>query len=267
MKRIMFDVKCIKTYEGDIDNYKFTFKEGSEYKAYKAETGIFVYNPEIDAQLCYDDIFFDDDFNDYFEITKDICALIKDLREEMGAGTEQCKEALKYSTKHANGDFKMSIAFLRAKGLAVATPGLTFDQRVMRFYENEKIADVSQRDKTVSEKTELYLVSYHREPDCVDVYTTADGRKFMRGGSVKVKADSDYAYLKGHILKMRMAPNDESDNEGMNIHCCFDFPEEGSEGYKSLEMLLKIWSGLDSIDEIALDEVIMQEDELEPIPE
>lgn len=36
-----------------------------------------------------------------------------------------CKEAIEY----AKGDEQVAIAYLKAKGLAVATPSLTFDQR------------------------------------------------------------------------------------------------------------------------------------------
>lgn len=56
---------------------------------------------------------------------------IKELRERTGCGMAMCGRAYDY----AKGDEKISIAYVRAKGLAVATPGLTFDERVQRFIE------------------------------------------------------------------------------------------------------------------------------------
>lgn len=55
--------------------------------------------------------------------------LIQKLREETGCGLMECKKALEYG----NGDFAIAIAYLKAKGFAVATPGLTFDERVKLF--------------------------------------------------------------------------------------------------------------------------------------
>ena len=54
------------------------------------------------------------------------------LRYSTGCGLASCKKALEYSM----GDFDMSIAYLQAKSFAVATPTLSFDERVKNFYDN-----------------------------------------------------------------------------------------------------------------------------------
>ena len=48
-----------------------------------------------------------------------------------------CKKALEYAQEH-NGDDYMAIAYLKAKTLAVATPNLSFDERVLRFMGEKK---------------------------------------------------------------------------------------------------------------------------------
>lgn len=55
---------------------------------------------------------------------------IRALREKTGCGMMDCKNALAYS----KGDFDIAIAYLDAKHLAVATPNMTFDERVKSFY-------------------------------------------------------------------------------------------------------------------------------------
>ena len=55
--------------------------------------------------------------------------LIQKLREKTGCGLIDCKKALEYG----DGDFAIAIAYLKAKGFAVTTPGLTFDERVKYF--------------------------------------------------------------------------------------------------------------------------------------
>ncbi|HMM31192.1 MAG TPA: hypothetical protein PKB13_05355 [Clostridia bacterium] len=62
----------------------------------------------------------------------DMTEMVFDLRNSTGCGLAQCKKAVDY----ARGDRKMAIAYLKAISFAVATPGLTFDERVKRFYEN-----------------------------------------------------------------------------------------------------------------------------------
>ena len=58
---------------------------------------------------------------------------IKELREKTGCGMFLCKQALDY----AKGDGRVAIAYLKAKSYAVATPNISFDERVKLFIENE----------------------------------------------------------------------------------------------------------------------------------
>lgn len=59
---------------------------------------------------------------------------IKQLSAETGIGLHNCTKAYNY----ANGDHDLAIAYLKAKTLAVATPGLSFDERVQRFLEKKE---------------------------------------------------------------------------------------------------------------------------------
>ena len=56
------------------------------------------------------------------------------LREYSGEDMMNCKKALVYS----DGDWNKAVAYLKAKGLAVATSNLTFDERVEIFLESEE---------------------------------------------------------------------------------------------------------------------------------
>ena len=60
--------------------------------------------------------------------------VVKRLREFTGMGTYNCSKAYDY----ANGDFDTAVAYLKAKTLAVATPDLSFDERVQRFLELDR---------------------------------------------------------------------------------------------------------------------------------
>jgi translation elongation factor EF-Ts len=55
-----------------------------------------------------------------------------ELRNVSHCPLAMCKKAIEYAEEH-NGDDYMAIAYLKAKTLAVATPGLSFDERVRRF--------------------------------------------------------------------------------------------------------------------------------------
>lgn len=54
---------------------------------------------------------------------------VKSLRAETGMGLMMCKEALDY----AKGNIHLAKAYIDAKTLAVATPGMSFDKRVKSF--------------------------------------------------------------------------------------------------------------------------------------
>lgn len=57
---------------------------------------------------------------------------VRKLRNKTGVGLRLCKLALNYS----EGNEKIAIAYIKAKTIAVATPKLTFDERVQLFLEN-----------------------------------------------------------------------------------------------------------------------------------
>lgn len=67
----------------------------------------------------------------YAEITVED---IQRLRNLTGVGMRQCRDAVFYAKEHRGGE-KLALAYLKAKGIAVATPNLTFDERVLSFYE------------------------------------------------------------------------------------------------------------------------------------
>jgi hypothetical protein len=58
----------------------------------------------------------------------------KQLSVETGMDLRSCDKAYDYS----NGDHDLAIAYLKAKTLAVATPGLSFDERVQLFLKGER---------------------------------------------------------------------------------------------------------------------------------
>lgn len=57
------------------------------------------------------------------------------LRNKTGAGLQDCKKAIEYSEAHEGCT---PIGYLKAKGLAVATPGMSFEDRVKKFSEGEQ---------------------------------------------------------------------------------------------------------------------------------
>lgn len=59
---------------------------------------------------------------------------IQHLKEWSGCSLANCKDAWLYS----KGNYDLAVAYLKAKGIAIATPGLTFDERVQRFYKSKK---------------------------------------------------------------------------------------------------------------------------------
>lgn len=59
---------------------------------------------------------------------------IKMLHEKTGVAISICSEALEY----ANGNQELAIAYTKAKTLAVATPNMTFDERIKSFLQEEE---------------------------------------------------------------------------------------------------------------------------------
>lgn len=63
----------------------------------------------------------------------------RELRNKTGCGITDCYKALKYAESHLNNrdKFKLAIAVLKSKGLAICTRGLSKDERINMFYEME----------------------------------------------------------------------------------------------------------------------------------
>lgn len=58
---------------------------------------------------------------------------IIDFRKKYGVSLYHAKCAIKY----AKGDEKIAVAFIKAKTIAVTTPGLSFDERVRSFLDTK----------------------------------------------------------------------------------------------------------------------------------
>ena len=63
----------------------------------------------------------------------------RELRNKTGCGITDCYKALKYAESNLNNrdKFKLAIAVLKSKGLALYTRGLNEDERIDMFYEME----------------------------------------------------------------------------------------------------------------------------------
>ena len=55
---------------------------------------------------------------------------IKELREISGTGLHECKKAIEYCKAHTDCT---PLGYLMTCGIAIATPNLTFDERVKKF--------------------------------------------------------------------------------------------------------------------------------------
>ena len=93
------------------------------------------------------------------------------------------------------------------------------------------------------------------------VVVRINGKVLETGGRVRSADDVDYGGLYGSISKIKMGPNDETDNEGYCVTVAFDIPIENSQAAKDLR---ELWHGV-KLNEISLDSVIMSPDELTPI--
>jgi len=91
-----------------------------------------------------------------------------------------------------------------------------------------------------------------------------EGISFAVGMNVLGNGESEYQGLCGIITEIRTDPDKDTDNETPDIYCSFEAPDDPA----IVKELEKIFSGLygqpKSIDEIALDLVIMAPDMLIP---
>lgn len=90
---------------------------------------------------------------------------------------------------------------------------------------------------------------------------TSDGITFAVGDRI-IATDSDYAGLKGYITQIRTGADKDTENETDDIYCCFDFPEKEEEIKLLEEHFSDLFGEEKTIDDIAIDLVIMAPDEL-----
>lgn len=69
------------------------------------------------------------------EVDMDLSERIRIIRDKTGCGIGDCKRAFEYAeSKGIPYNDDLAIAYLQAKGFAVSTPEMTFDERVMSFF-------------------------------------------------------------------------------------------------------------------------------------
>ena len=87
-----------------------------------------------------------------------------------------------------------------------------------------------------------------------------DGKSFIVGMSVEATGLSEYLGLMGYITEIRTDSDMDTENDGPDIYCSFDTPEN-EEDVNSLEYRFsELYDELKTIDDIALDMVIMAPD-------
>lgn len=93
------------------------------------------------------------------------------------------------------------------------------------------------------------------------------GKIFTVGSRVKANSISEeYEGLYGEIVEIRTGEDRETENEGidLDIYVRFEIPEHPQD-IEKIEKRFSEYGEPKTIDEIALDLVIMGEDELEPV--
>ena len=91
---------------------------------------------------------------------------------------------------------------------------------------------------------------------------TIDGRTYIVGSEIAAVSESPYYGLIGTITEIRTGKDKETNNRTADIYCSFDIPESKEE----IRLLEKHFSDLfgeqKTIDDIALDLVIMAPEEI-----
>lgn len=94
-----------------------------------------------------------------------------------------------------------------------------------------------------------------------------EGRVFTVGDRVLANKNSYYEGLYGTILDIKTDPDKDTDNEGVDITVCFDVPEDEKLVKEIEERFSDLYGTPKTIDDIALDLVIMAPEQLEIIAE
>ena len=102
---------------------------------------------------------------------------------------------------------------------------------------------------------------FEREGSGLDI----NGTSHRVGMKVVATNESEYEGLCGVITEIRTGEDLETENEGPDIYCCFDPPDDK----ESILALEKVFSALyccrKTLDEISLDLVIMAPEMIEPL--
>lgn len=94
-----------------------------------------------------------------------------------------------------------------------------------------------------------------------------DGNTFSVGGMVWAKGASDYAGLIGRVTEIRTGGDKETENEGPEICCDFNVPKRDAVVREIEARFSKLYQTPKQIGDLALDNVIMAPETLEPTAE
>jgi hypothetical protein len=90
---------------------------------------------------------------------------------------------------------------------------------------------------------------------------------FTVGDRVLANDSSEYEGLYGEIIEIKTDPDKDTDNEGVDIHVCFEVPEDKKLISEIEDKFSKLYGESKTIDEIALDLVIMTPDMIDVVEE
>lgn len=92
-----------------------------------------------------------------------------------------------------------------------------------------------------------------------------DDKVFTVGDRVLTNGSSEYEGLYGEITEIKTDTDKDTENEGIDIYVCFDVPEDKEVVRVIEKRFSELYGEPKTIDEIALDLVIMAPEELEII--
>ncbi len=96
------------------------------------------------------------------------------------------------------------------------------------------------------------------------VFQTTDKKQFIIGGKVKC-TDGDFQGLVGTVVAIYTGGCKETENEGADIECCFEVPEDESLVKELEETFTNLRQCETKLEEIGIDLVMMISEDLEPM--
>lgn len=84
-------------------------------------------------------------------------------------------------------------------------------------------------------------------------------------GDRVIATESDYSGLKGYITEIRTGADKETENETVDVYCCFESPESKEEIKVLEERFSALYGEEKHIEDLPLDCVIMAPDELKGV--